>query len=215
MGRKNNFFSNFRNNALLHIFVVNLRYLIGLGFIPSGMIKVMDKPFTRVENTGVFFDFLDALYATGFYYNMIGVVQVVAGILLITQRYATLGAAIFLPVIFNIAILTLSTIGSLTPVIATSMLFGIIFLLMWDYYKWIDILRPDHLIKMRNPAQNFLTANKIQIYTGVCIIILPIPFFLMELPKTGILALSLILVAGNLFSEWKHPVLIPIFKKSF
>lgn len=208
-------FPRFRNNKVFHLVVVNLRYIIGLGFLPSGMIKVLDKPFTRIENVGVFYDFLDALFATGIYYNMIGLIQVIAAILLITQRFATLGAALFLPVIFNITVLTFSTIGSLTPIIALLMLLGTILLLLWDYYKWINIFSADNSISSFPSKPEYPTYNQIQKWTGFFLILLPSVLILTGFEKTGVAAVALVLISGNLASEWKEPVLSPILRKIF
>lgn len=167
------YFEVIRRNRYINIFVINLRFLIGFGFLPSGITKILDNPFTRVENTGVFFDYLDALHQTGFYYNLIGWAQVIAAILLITQRFATLGAFLFLPIIFNIAALTLSTIGSFTPFIATLMLLGIIFLLFWDYYKWINIISPDNKLIMVPLKNDYPTYNTVWLLTGICLLVIP------------------------------------------
>lgn len=171
-----NFYLYCRRNRYINLFVVNLKYLIGFGFLPSGIKKIVDTPFAVLGNDGVFFDYLDALYHTGFYYNFIGWAQVIAAILLITQRYATLGAFIFFPIILNIAIFTLSTIGSLTPIIATLMFFGILFLLLWDYFKWINIFLPDTEFIVPVKPNNFPGYSRIWIMAGVLILILGILF---------------------------------------
>lgn len=44
----------------LHLAVVNLRYLIGFAFVPAGLKKVLDQPFTDPANHGRFHDFLHA-----------------------------------------------------------------------------------------------------------------------------------------------------------
>ncbi len=137
------FYATLRRNPIANWFVINLRFLIAYGFIPSGIKKIIGTPFANPGQQGAFMEYLDALYATGFYYEMIGWAQVMAAVLLITQRFATLGALIFLPIIFNIMVLTISTIGSLTPLIAFLMFLGIVFLLFWDYYKWINIFSKD------------------------------------------------------------------------
>ncbi len=133
-------FLKLRSNLWLELFTINLRFLIGFGFIPSGLKKILSHPFANPGQEGAFFEYLDALYATGFYYEFIGWMQVIAAVLLITQRFAILGAFIFLPIIGNIMVFTLSTIGTLTPLIATLMFIGTLYLLVWDYPKWISIL---------------------------------------------------------------------------
>lgn len=194
-------YESLRYNAFLNWFVINLRYLIGFGFIPSGFKKIVGNPFTNPGQPGAFFEYLDALYATGFYYEMIGWAQVIAAILLITQRFASLGAIIFLPIIFNIMVFTLSTIGSLTPLIASLMFLGISFLVLWDYYKWINIFSSDnHLINI--PSQNdYPTAGKFWTYTGILMLINPLILFLLfKLVSTDLAegTQALIIVASSI-----------------
>lgn len=211
----NTFYLKLRTNRLLNLFVVNLRYIIGLGFIPSGIKKILNHPFTNPANEGIFFDYLDALYTTGIYYNMIGYAQVTAAILLMTQRYSTLGAIMFLPIIFNITVLTLSTIGSLTPLIATLMFLGICFLLLWDYYKWINIIQPDNVL-FDIPGKNHLpTYNTVNIFTGVFLVTVPVILTALKLPSAGIISVPIILLLGNSISEYKYPLLRKVFRRDY
>jgi hypothetical protein len=211
------FYQKFRSSEIINLLVINLRYAIGLGFIPSGMIKLVGKPFTRAENVGVFYDFLHAMYATGIYYNMIGFMQVLAGVLLITQRFSTLGAAIFLPVIFNIAVLTLSTIGSLTPLIATLMLLGTNFLLVWDQYKWINFFSSDNKLIYIPQSNTYPTFNNIHVFTGVLLLLIPATLFLLNFKETALYTVPAIILCGNIISEIKHPVVSKngIFRRVF
>ena len=205
-----NLYFRIRKSRLINRGVINLRYIIGIGFIPSGLIKLVNKPFTNPENTGVFAEFLHAFYDTGFYYNSIGFFQLLAGVLLITQRFATLGAFIFLPIILNIAILTLSTIGSLTPVIATLMLLGIVFLLLWDLPKWINIFRKDQSAFSSNWAGELPTYNSIDNYTGLALLLLPTLLLLLRLKQIFLLSVPLVMLLGNILSLVRYP----LFNKS-
>jgi len=119
-----------------------------MGFFIGGLRKVNGQPFANPGQEGPFFEFLDALHANLIYYEFIGWAQVISGALLITQRYATLGAVIHFPISLNIAIFTVFSIGSLTPWIASLMCAGCLFLLLWDYPKWQHILAPDHRIRV-------------------------------------------------------------------
>lgn len=168
------FYATLRRNPIANWFVINLRFLIGYGFIPSGIKKIIGTPFANPGQQGAFMEYLDALYANGFYYEMIGWAQVMAAVLLITQRFATLGALIFLPIIFNIMVLTMSTIGSLTPLIAFLMFLGIVFLLFWDYYKWITIFSKDDKLFNMPYVNDYPQAGKFWIVTGVLILVLPV-----------------------------------------
>ncbi len=113
--------------------VINLRILIGFAFLPAALKKLLDQPFTDPSNSGPFHDFLDAFRATGAFYPFVGLVQLLAALLLSTQRFALLGALLALPVLSAIVVFVWSTIGLRpTAVIASLMLLGIIGLLVWD-----------------------------------------------------------------------------------
>ena len=73
------------------------------------------------------------MYQSGIYWKFLGATQLVAGLLLVTQRYAKLGAIIFFPIIANIFIITISYNFHGTPIITGLMLLATILLLLWDW----------------------------------------------------------------------------------
>ncbi|RZK26631.1 MAG: hypothetical protein EOO63_14460 [Hymenobacter sp.] len=73
------------------------------------------------------------MYQSGLYWQFIGVGQLLAGLLLMTQRYARLGALLFLPIIANIFVITLSFDFGYTPVITGLMLLANLLLLWWEW----------------------------------------------------------------------------------
>jgi hypothetical protein len=123
--------------------VVNLRFLIGFAFLPAALKKVLDQPFTDPANHGRFHDFLHAFHATGWFYGFVGVMQLIAAVLLCTQRFATLGALIALPILTAITAFCWSTAVYPTAMIATLMWLGTIGLLAWDLDKWRGIVARD------------------------------------------------------------------------
>jgi hypothetical protein len=127
----------------VNVFVVNVRFLIGFAFIPAALKKVLDQPFTDPTNHGPFHDFLHALRGTGFFYQFVGVMQLLASTLLFTQRFATLGALVALPIITTITLFCWSTRVYPTASIATLMWLGTLGLVLWDIDKWRGIFTPD------------------------------------------------------------------------
>lgn len=119
-----------------NVAVVNLRFLIGFAFVPAALKKVLGQPFTDPTKHGPFHDFLHGFHATGGFYTFVGVMQMIAAVLLCTQRYATVGALIALPILTAITVFCWSTGVVFTSVIATLMLAGIAGLLLWDRQKW-------------------------------------------------------------------------------
>jgi uncharacterized membrane protein YphA (DoxX/SURF4 family) len=132
-----------RRTRWLNVAVVNLRFLIGFAFVPSALKKVLDQPFTDPANRGRFHDFLDAFHATGWFYGFVGALQLTAAVLLFTQRFATLGALVALPILTAITAFCWSTGVYPTATIATLMWLGTLGLVVWDLDKWRGIFVRD------------------------------------------------------------------------
>ena len=123
-----------KRNQWLRYFAVFCRIALALGFIPSGIVKVMGERFTALPSNHPLGHYFDALHRTGFYYTFIGVSQLTAALLLLIPRTALLGAILYLPIIFNICVLTYATRFEGTR-IATLMLLANLYLLCWDYAR--------------------------------------------------------------------------------
>ncbi len=128
-----------KRNKWLRYFSVFCRVALALGFIPSGLVKVMGERFTALPSNHPLGHYFDALYLTGFYYKFIGVSQLTAALLLLIPRTALLGAILYLPIIFNICVLTYATRFEGTR-IATLMLLANLYLLWWDHGRLRFIL---------------------------------------------------------------------------
>jgi uncharacterized membrane protein YphA (DoxX/SURF4 family) len=125
----------------LRIFTVLTRILLAIGFLPSGITKVLGNRFTILgidDPVGFFFE---ALYRTGFYWRFLGICQLMAALLLLIPRTATIGALMYFPLILNIFIITVSMHFKGTPVITGLMLLGSIYLLCWDYDRLKHLLK--------------------------------------------------------------------------
>jgi uncharacterized membrane protein YphA (DoxX/SURF4 family) len=120
-----------KRNQWLRYFAVFCRVALALGFIPSGIVKVMGERFTALPSNHPLGHYFDALHLTGFYYTFIGVSQLTAALLLLIPRTALLGAILYLPIILNICVLTYATRFEGTR-IATLMLLANLYLLWWD-----------------------------------------------------------------------------------
>ncbi len=105
---------------------------------------MMAQPFTDPDKVGAFHEFLHAFLATGPFYRFVGLVQLFAACLLMTQRFAFLGALIMMPVLIAIAALCWGTgVGIPTLVTVTLMGLGTLALLVWDLDKWRSLLVPE------------------------------------------------------------------------
>ena len=128
--------SRLRQRLLMQLFVVYLRYLIGAAFVFASLIKIKGHRFTTEDGLAAplhsAWHFFETMYQSGLYWQFIGVAQLLAGLLLMTQRYARLGALLFLPIIANIFVITLSFDFGLTPVITGLMLLANLLLVWWE-----------------------------------------------------------------------------------
>ena len=108
----NNLIANFKQKNWTNIFAIYLRYLIGGAFVFSTIPKILGQRFTTANGETAPIDtwihFFETLYRSGIYWQFLGWGQLVAGLLLMTQFYSTLGALVFLPIILNVFVITIS-----------------------------------------------------------------------------------------------------------
>jgi len=90
--------SRVRSNPWLYRFAIINRILLAGAFLPTGLIKLLGRRFTQIGTDNPIGYFFDALYQSGGYWRFIGAVQVLASLLLLIPRTATLGAVLFFPV---------------------------------------------------------------------------------------------------------------------
>ncbi len=124
-----------KRNQWLRYFAVFCRVSLALGFIPSGLVKVMGERFASgLPSNHPLGHYFDALHRTGFYYPFIGVSQLTVALLLLIPRTTLLGAILYFPIILNICVLTYATRFEGTRIV-TLMLLANLYLLGWDYAR--------------------------------------------------------------------------------
>ncbi|MEM9408334.1 MAG: hypothetical protein AAGA81_20035 [Acidobacteriota bacterium] len=128
------------SQPLLHDFTWGVRILLAIGFIPPGMIKVLGRRFTLIPPENPIGAIFEAFFQTGFYWNFLGACQVLAGLLLLVPATATLGAALFLPILVNIFVLTVSVGFKGTPYVVGAMLLANVYLVCWDGDRFRHLL---------------------------------------------------------------------------
>ena len=126
-----------KSNFWAQLFIIYTRYMLGGGFVFASIIKIKGKRFTTLPQEGADFGtamhFFETMYQTGVYWQFLGWGQLIAGFLLMTQRFAKLGAVVNFPIILNVFIITISMDFSLTPVITGMMLLANLGLLVWHW----------------------------------------------------------------------------------
>jgi len=96
----------------------------------------------------------ETLYQSGLWWKFLGLGQIIAGFLLMTQRYAKLGALLFLPIISNVFVITISYDFRGTPVITGLMLLANIMLVLWDWDEVKILLNKIPVIEPKNRFEN-------------------------------------------------------------
>ncbi len=126
-----------KQSLLLQLAVIYTRYLIGGAFVFASLIKIKGHRFTQIPDEGGHSvgHFFEMLYQSGLYWQFLGWAQLLAGLLLLTQRFATLGAVLFLGIIANIFVITLSYDFGYTPVVTGLLLLATLLLLLWDWNR--------------------------------------------------------------------------------
>lgn len=121
---------------------IGVRVLLALAFVPSGLVKILGQPFTSLPASDPVGYFFAGFFSAPDYYRFVGVAQWTAAALLIVPRTATLGAALYLPIVANIAAITVSfgpAFGG-TRVVTSAMLLANLYLLAWDWDRWRALL---------------------------------------------------------------------------
>lgn len=125
------------SNAWLKLFTAIVRGWLAIGFIIPGLKKVLNQPFApgipTTEPIGYFFD---AFFQATEYYIFVGVIQTLAGFLLLFPATTALGTLLYLPIILNIFFITVALGFKGTWVITILMLLANIYLVCWEFDKW-------------------------------------------------------------------------------
>ncbi|TBW28287.1 DoxX family protein [Gramella sp. KN1008] len=134
------FHANIRSNRWVGYFTIFLRIALAYAFIFAGFVKVNGERFTSLSDNHPMGHYLEALFHTGYYYTFIGILQMLAGVLLLIPRTALLGALIYFPIILNICILSLAVRFDGSILTSPLMVMANLYLICWDYHRWKFVL---------------------------------------------------------------------------
>jgi len=147
-----------KSKIIPQLFVIYTRYLIGAAFVFASVVKIQGKRFTTIdginEPINSAWHMFETLYQSGLWWKVMGLGQLIAGLLLMTQRYAKLGALMFLPIIANVFVITLSYDFRGTPVITGLMLVANIMLVLWDWDELRVLVNKTPLIPQQYRFEN-------------------------------------------------------------
>ena len=139
----------FRGFQILTILV---RYLLGMAFVWSSILKIRGIRFEPQsgENTPInsISHLLEAMYRSGFYWYFIGWGQFIAGLLIMSQIFSTLGAVVYFPIMLSIFILTTAFQSPGILTVTSLMLLANIYLLLWDWNRlqYIILDKPNEYV---------------------------------------------------------------------
>ena len=128
------FLARAKNNLWFRLFTWFNRVALAIGFITAGSVKIVGERFASgLSVTHPMGHYLEALHQTGYYYTFIGILQIVAGILLVIPRTTLLGAMLYFPIIVNIFILSMAVRFEGSLLSSPLMVLSNLYLLCWDY----------------------------------------------------------------------------------
>lgn len=176
-----------KNKIWLQLFIIYTRYLIGGAFVFASIVKIQGNRFTHESGASNPIDsawhFFETMYQSGLYWKFIGVGQLLAGGLLMTQRFSKLGAIVFFPVILNVFVITISYYFAFTPVITGGMLLANLILIFWDWNELKILINQPPIIEQGKRLEK----DSIWEITGWCLFIYTI-FCKVMLAEFGIVA---------------------------
>lgn len=143
------------------------RIFLGFVFLGGGMSKLIDG-FPGLIGP-VWLEEALAEYGLGFFARFVAYSQVFAGLLLITGRYAVMGAVVIFPIILNILIITISLEWRGTPFVAGFFLLMNIFLLYVDYDVFKVFLNRSNNIRYFSPPVPYSCFQEALWWAAFCI----------------------------------------------
>lgn len=174
-------------------FIILIRVLLGLTFFGAGMSKLyFEHKFPGVIGPVWLEDEL-APYGLGMYARFIAVAQAVTGLLLFSQRFATLGAVLLFPILLNILMVTISLEWQGTPYVNGVLILLNIWLLIYDYPK-LKFILSDHTESVKNIPLKRTSGKADRGWIILCIIILlTIPISYLNLNAAWIICMGAVL----------------------
>jgi hypothetical protein len=124
-----------RQNSLLYRGTLGLRFLLSMAFIPTGLVKLFGLPFSNLGSSNPVGVFFDMLLSTGVYWQFLGGMQVLAGILVMFNRTLALGSILFTGIMLNILFITIGVGFGNTAYLAFMMVLGCFWLCFWEWGK--------------------------------------------------------------------------------
>ncbi|MCY2685955.1 hypothetical protein [Salinimicrobium sp. TH3] len=185
MNRIDSLYRNLKSRSILQVFTIYLRYLIGCSFIIAaiGMGKFSGIPWNgdiQLDQLHAIQQFFRVISQSVLYWQFIGWTQIIAGVLLVTQRFSKAGALMFFGIILNIFMITVSYNFKGTPVVTGLMLLAVLYLVLWDMdsLKYIFVNPEEN--NLPGPVNSEIIKSPFWTYLGLFLIMLTVTGMLLE-----------------------------------
>ncbi len=175
--------------------VTTTRVLLGFILFGAGMSKLYENHAFPGIIGPVWLEDELAQYGLGLFARFVAFSQVIAGGLLLTQRFATLGAILSFPMLVCILMVTISLQWQGTPYVNAIFITMNTYLLIYDYHK-LKFIISDHSTELkRTPLSRKDSMGDVLWALAFVIILLCIPLSYSNLTISWILvALSMMLI---------------------
>jgi hypothetical protein len=192
---------------LRRLYVLGCRLLLGAFMLGGGLYKLSDNHIRGLMGPPMNHTFL-AQYGLEIFAQFIGLAQLIIGLLLLTGRFALLGAVMLVPMWLNIIMLTWSQHWTGTPWLTTGFLVLTLGLLLhdWPRLKYL-IYPPAHPEILRAaPVQAGPRGAELLWWLGVAVflggsLLYPVSLGVME----GVMLAGVGLLLGASLWLWRRP----------
>lgn len=169
------FLSGLKSLKSFQLFTIIVRYLLGAAFVWASILKIKGIRFEPQSGEHTHINtvshLLETMYRSGFYWYFIGWGQFIAGFLIMSQMFSTLGAVAYFPIMLSIFILTTTFQGPVFLIMTSSMLLANIYLLLWDWnrLKFMILNKPGEYVDQSTQ----FSRKRIWAYLGLilCVVI--------------------------------------------
>lgn len=185
-----------------HQFIILLRVFLGLVFFTAGMSKLYDTHQFPGLIGPVWLEERLAEHGLALYARFIAWSQVIAGLLLFTQRFATLGAVLTFPIILNIFVVTVSLEWQGTPYVNFALLLLNLWLLLYDYHKFKFIFSNESERLVHFPLQRKNKSADVIWGLAALGILISIPLSYLNLLAAWVLCVVMIMII--IWNQWRN-----------
>ncbi len=176
--------------------VTSIRLFLGFVLFGAGMSKLYENHAFPGIIGPVWLEEELAKYGLGLFARFVAMGQVVAGGLLLTQRFATLGAVMSFPMLLCILMVTISLQWQGTPYVNAVFLAMNSYLLAYDYHKLKFLIAENSQSIAEQPLKRYDKKGDLLWGLAFGLILLSIPLSYIHLESAWLLSVTCLLLIG-------------------